>query len=92
MVSTYLFGVSVETKTEHELFHEDSHTLLGALGWRSWLSRPTLDFGSGRDLMVHEIKPRVGSELTAQILLDIRSLPLPHSCACVHMLSLSVSK
>ena len=34
--------------------------VLGALGWPTQLSVPTLDFGSGHDLTVHGFEPRVG--------------------------------
>ena len=40
------------------------------------VKHPTLDFGSGHDLMVHETEPASGSALTAQSLLEILSLPL----------------
>ena len=43
------------------------------------VKRLTLDFGSGHDLEVCEIRPRLGSALTVQSLLGILShvLPLP---------------
>ena len=37
---------------------------------------PTLDLGSGHNLVVWEIKPSVSSALTAQGLLGLLSLPL----------------
>ena len=40
------------------------------------VERPTLDFGSGHDLMVHGINPCLDSSLTVQTLLEILSLPL----------------
>ena len=55
------------------------------------VKRPILDFGSGHDLMVHEIEPRVGlcSDSTGPAwdsLSPSLSLPLPH----VGFLSLSL--
>ena len=43
---------------------------------------PILDFGSGHDLMVHEIKPHIGLSLSAPNLLGILFLPLLPSLAC----------
>ena len=40
------------------------------------VERPTLDFGSGHDLLVMRLSPVSGSELTAQTLLGILSLSL----------------
>ena len=56
---------------------------------------PTLDFGSGHDLMVGETEPHVG--LCADSvwnLLGFLSLPLslPLPCSCTPALSLSLSK
>ena len=60
--------------------------------WSTWggsVECLTLDFGSGHDLLVYELSPTLGSELTPWSLLGILSLllslPLPHS------LSLSLS-
>ena len=63
--------------------------------WGTWVAQSvkclTLDFGSGHDLTVHEIKPCIGlctdSPEPAWDSLSL-SLPLPHLCA----LSLSVSQ
>ena len=50
------------------------------MGGGTWVvqvvKRLTFDFGSGHDLMVLEFEPPSGSELTAQSLLGILSLPL----------------
>ena len=40
------------------------------------VKHPSLDFGSGHDLRVHEFEPMLGSVLTAWSLLGILSLPL----------------
>ena len=37
----------------------DKNGQLGAPGWLSRLKRPTLDFGSGRDLVVREVESRI---------------------------------
>ena len=50
----------------------------------------TLDFGSDHDLMTHEIKPHMGSVLTAWSLLGILSLPLSAHPWLVRVLSLSL--
>ena len=50
---------------------------------------PTLDFGSGHDLMVHEMEPVFGSVLTAQILLGILSPSLFAPAPLMHMHTLS---
>ena len=57
----------------------------GESGWLSWLSW-TLDFGSGHDLVVHEIQPRV--RLCRQQGACLRfSLPAPRpSLTCTHSL------
>ena len=48
--------------------------------WGTWVAqlakRPTFDFGSGHDLMVHEFEPTLGSVLAAGSLLGILCLPL----------------
>ena len=58
------------------------------------VKHPTLDFGSGHDLTVHEFKPASGSMLTAQSLLGILSLSLSLSLSAptllLHTLSLSL--
>ena len=57
----------------------------------------TLDFGSGHDLTVGEIKSVLGSELTVWSLLGILSLSLslslcPPPYSCTYVLSLSQKK
>ena len=52
------------------------------------LKRPTLDFGSGHDLMVCEFEPALGSGLTAGSLPGIVSLYLSPACS----LSLRINK
>ena len=54
------------------------------------VKRLVLDFGSGRDLMVHGSSPALGSVLAVWSLLGILSLPLPRLCAL--SLSLSLNK
>ena len=54
---------------------------------------PIPDFGSGHDLMVGEIKPRLGSALTVWSLLGILCLlSLPAPPPLMHALSLKISK
>ena len=53
-----------------------------------WVKQPTLDLGSGHDLMVHEFEAASGSVLTAQSLLRILCLPLS---APLLLMSLSFS-
>ena len=55
----------------------------------------TLDFGSGHDLVAREFEPRIGlQDHSSEPVSDPVSLflPLPHLCARVHALSLSLSK
>ena len=62
----------------------------GAPRWLSWLSVSTLDVGPGHDLGFCEIEvPLSPSELMAQSLLGILSLPL--SLCSTRALSLSLS-
>ena len=53
--------------------------------WGTWVAQSvkhwTFGFGSGHDLMVHEIEPLLGPALTAQSLLGILSPTLPCSCS-----------
>ena len=51
------------------------------------VKQPTLDFGSGHDLVVREFEPRIGADSTS--LLGILSLSLCPSPACMCALSLS---
>ena len=61
---------------------------LGVSVWLIWLKCLTLDFGSSHDLVIHEIKPCIGSTEPAWDSLSLpHSLPIP----CVHALSLSLS-
>ena len=57
--------------------------------WLSGLSIPTLDFGSGRDLMVHEFEPQVGLPVVSA---EPASDPLPPSLSARPPFSLSLSK
>ena len=60
----------------------------GVLGWLSWLS-VRLNFGSGHDLMVHEIEPHIGfCADSTEPSWDSLSLPLP--CLHAHKLSLAL--
>ena len=68
--------------------------------WGTWVSqsvrRPTLDFGSGHDLTVHEIELHVGLctdsvDPAWDSLSHSLSLPLPHLCTRARSLSLSLS-
>ena len=75
----------------------DRMTLLALKIVKAWgarvaqlVRRPTLHFGSGRDLTVHEFKPRVRLILTVQSLLGILFLPL--SALPRLMLTLSQNK
>ena len=52
------------------------------------VKHPTFDFGSGHDLTVREIEPRISSVLTVWSLLGILTLPLP---PLAFSLSLSLS-
>ena len=53
----------------------NKHTARGA--WvAQMVEHPTLDFGSGHDLLVREFKPVAGSAVTAWSLLAILTLPL----------------
>ena len=67
--------------------------------WGTWVApsfkRLTLDFGSGHEVRVHEIEPRVmlSSALTAQSLLGILSLPLSLSLSLPTLsFSLNINK
>ena len=51
------------------------------------VKRPTLNFGSGHDLMVQDPRPTSGSMLTARNLLGIPSLPL-----CLPLTPLKINK
>ena len=60
------------------------------------VNHPTLDFGSGHDLMVHEIEPHigicaVGGEPAWDSLFPSLSLSLPNLHTHMHMPSLSLS-
>ena len=63
--------------------------------WGTWVAqpveRPTLDFGSGHDLVVHEFKPLIElSTVSAEPALDPLSPPLSAPPQlCTHALSLS---
>ena len=65
------------------------------LFWGAWVAqsvkRPTLDFGSGHDLMVADIKPALGSALKALSLLGILPLPLSLPLLYLHTNALSLS-
>ena len=51
--------------------------MLGGAWVAQSVEHPTLDFGSGHDLMVHEFEsPASGSVLTVRSVLGILSLPL----------------
>ena len=54
---------------------------------------PTLDFGSGHDLTIHELNPTSGSVLTAWSLEPVSDSVSPSLCPSpAHALSLSLSK
>ena len=69
--------------------------------WGAWVAqsvkRPTLDFGSGHDLMVCEIEPRVTlcidrEEPAGDSVPPCLSAPPLLTCACTHALAPSLSK
>ena len=83
------------------LYHyKDNYYLKMATSKGAWVAQsvkcPTLDFGSGHNLMVHEIQPCVSSALIAWSLLGILSLPFylpfPLSRSLSPCLSLSQNK
>ena len=61
------------------------------------VKRPTLDFGSGHDLTVHDFEPHVGLHAVscqrgACLGSPSRSLPLPRLCSFSLSLSLKINK
>ena len=69
----------------------NSNNNWGAWGTQS-AKRPTLDFGSGPDLTVHELEPRVGfCAESAESAWDSLSLSLPLSAPPMLVVSLSLS-
>ena len=77
----------------HEWISHEISIHIGAPRVSQAGKRPTLDFGSGHDLMVHGFEPHV--ELCAdnvKIAWDSLSPPLPLCLSPTHILSLSQNK